>query len=362
MLPNAGADGTPDGSQADEWLVARCRDAGDDAAFGELVRRYRTPVFRLVVSILGQEFAPDAEDVAQDVMLRVYHALGSFRGEATFGSWIYRVAFNQALNVKARVRYRAPHLSDQALALAPARDRGPYEQLSDARRQQAVLACVGELPEVYQSALRLHYWMGASVSEIARDARRAREHREVEPGPAAGGCCTRCWSSEVSMHDDDAIDQLLKDALGAPPPGLSAGFDARVMRRLRPRRLTPAGRAVLVVYAVLAVAVAAWAMRDLRVEWIAMAVAIGVPMAAGWACTRARWLQAGSAGSRRRSAASLPLGHALRRAEQPGRHVEQPRRQDALEERGDGDEPRRPVRSPCSTAPPARSCRPGARR
>ena len=100
-------------------------------------------------------------------MLRVHHSLRSFRGEARFGSWIYRIAFNQALNVKARARYRAPHVSDQALAATPSQDGGPYDQLQDERRRRAVLACVGELPEVYQSALRLHYWLGASVSDIA---------------------------------------------------------------------------------------------------------------------------------------------------------------------------------------------------
>jgi len=89
--------------------VERCRESGHDAAFAELVRRYRGPVFRLAVSILGQEFAPEAESVAQD----------------------------------------------------------SYDQSQDERRQRAVLACVGELPAVYQSALRLHYWLDASVSEIA---------------------------------------------------------------------------------------------------------------------------------------------------------------------------------------------------
>jgi RNA polymerase sigma factor (sigma-70 family) len=153
--------------RTDEWLVERCRESADDAAFAELVRRYRDPVFRLAVSILGQEFAPEAEDVAQDVMLRAHHALASFRGEARFGSWVYRIAFNQALNVKARARYRAPHVSDRELAATPSQDRGPYDRLQDERRQRAVLACVGELPEVYQSALRLHYWLGASMSEIA---------------------------------------------------------------------------------------------------------------------------------------------------------------------------------------------------
>lgn len=153
--------------RTDEWLVARCREPDHEPAFAELVRRYRTPVFRLALSILGRQFAPEAEDVAQEVMLRVHHALRTFRGESKFGTWIYRIAFNQALNVKARVRYRAPHVSDDALATRASPDRGPEDQLQDAQRRQAVHACVDELPEVYQSALRLHYWMGASMSEIA---------------------------------------------------------------------------------------------------------------------------------------------------------------------------------------------------
>jgi RNA polymerase sigma-70 factor (ECF subfamily) len=161
------AEPVPYADRPDEWLIERCCESGDDAAFAEIVRRYRGPVFRLAVSILGQPFAPEAEDVAQDVMLRVHHALRSFRGEARLGSWIYRIAFNHALNVKARARYRAPHVSDQALATTASPDRDPLDQLQDERRHQAVMACVGELPDVYQSALRLYYWLGASVSEIA---------------------------------------------------------------------------------------------------------------------------------------------------------------------------------------------------
>jgi RNA polymerase sigma factor (sigma-70 family) len=167
LPPSAHADAASYTDRADEWLVQKCCESADEGAFAELVGRYRRPVFRLAVSILGQEFAPEAEDVAQEVMLRVHHSLRSFRGEAKFGSWIYRIAFNQALNVKARTRYRAPHVSDGMLATTPSQDRGPHDQLHDERRRRAVLACVSELPEVYQSALRLHYWLGESVSEIA---------------------------------------------------------------------------------------------------------------------------------------------------------------------------------------------------
>lgn len=82
------------------------------------------------------------------------------------------------------------------------------------------------------------------------------------------------------MHDDDVIDQLLRDAMAADVPQLSSAFDIRVMRRVRPRRLTPMGRLVLGVYVVGAAAAALWLMRDLRMEWMAAAVAIGVPVAA----------------------------------------------------------------------------------
>ena len=83
------------------------------------------------------------------------------------------------------------------------------------------------------------------------------------------------------MHDDEVMDRLLRDVMAADAPELSPAFDARVMRRVRPRRLTPMGRVVIAVYVVVALAAAVWLMRDLRMEWIVAALVIGVPVAAG---------------------------------------------------------------------------------
>jgi len=71
------------------------RSGGDQTAFAELVRRYSVPVFHIAVSILVG-LRSRAEDVAQKVFIKVHHAIASFRGEAEFSSWIYRVTFNQA--------------------------------------------------------------------------------------------------------------------------------------------------------------------------------------------------------------------------------------------------------------------------
>jgi hypothetical protein len=83
------------------------------------------------------------------------------------------------------------------------------------------------------------------------------------------------------MNDDEVMDQLLKDAMASPPPHLSSGFDAEVMRAVQPRRLTPMGRAVITAYAVVATVSAVWLMRDLRVELIGVAIAMTIPVAAG---------------------------------------------------------------------------------
>lgn len=83
------------------------------------------------------------------------------------------------------------------------------------------------------------------------------------------------------MRDDELIDPLLRDAMTADAPQLSSGFDARVMRAIRPRRLTPIGRAVIAIYVVIAAITTLWLMRDLQTTTIVVAVAIGVPVAVG---------------------------------------------------------------------------------
>ncbi len=105
--------------------------------------------------------------MAQEVFLKVHYAIKSFRGEAEFSSWIYRIAFNQAVNLKARGRYRKPHLGEEVLAQSVASEPGPHQQFETAQRDLALAECIQTLPEVYQSALRLYYWLGASVAELA---------------------------------------------------------------------------------------------------------------------------------------------------------------------------------------------------
>lgn len=151
---------------SDIQILARVK-SGDQEAFAELVRRHSPRAFRLAVSILGREFTAEAQDVTQEVFLKVHHAIQSFRGEAEVGSWIYRITFNHAVNLKARVRFRRPHADETALMHAAALEPGPERQAEAAQRDRVLAECIGTLPEVYQSALRLYYWLDASVGEVA---------------------------------------------------------------------------------------------------------------------------------------------------------------------------------------------------
>lgn len=153
---------------ADEEHVAReFVRSGNADAFRHLVEHFQDRVFHLAVSVLGSEFAAEAEEVAQDVFLEVYRHARRFRGESKFSTWLYRVALNRALDVRARGRYRRPHVAaEEALAGAASRD-DPGLALRQQETRARLAQEIDGLPELQQTILRLHYWIEEPVGEIA---------------------------------------------------------------------------------------------------------------------------------------------------------------------------------------------------
>jgi len=88
---------------SDAELVARAR-AGDTAAFGELVDRHRVAVYRAAHAALGS--ASEAEDVAQEAFLAAYRKMGAYRGDASFKTWLLRIAWRQARARRRRLAWR----------------------------------------------------------------------------------------------------------------------------------------------------------------------------------------------------------------------------------------------------------------
>lgn len=102
----------------EQTLVAACRE-GDSDAQRELYERHCQQVYRLMFRMVGAE---DADDLTQQVFVRVLQTIGQFRGQSALSTWLYRLATNEALQFLRRNARRAT----QALAVEPA-DDGPSD-------------------------------------------------------------------------------------------------------------------------------------------------------------------------------------------------------------------------------------------
>lgn len=149
-----------DSLDEDAGLVAAFVESGRVEDFERLVERHQRTVFRVVVSVLGPGRERDAEDVTQDVFVQVYRRLASFERRSRFSTWLYRIAYNRALDVRRSIRARPD--SDE-LAIDP---EAPSVGC-DVLRSRAVADCLSRLPDAQRTAIHLHYWLGHTVAEIA---------------------------------------------------------------------------------------------------------------------------------------------------------------------------------------------------
>jgi RNA polymerase sigma-70 factor (ECF subfamily) len=149
----------------DEALVGRAR-AGDLDAFRELVERHRSLVTRVAARVVGSD---DAEDIAQETFLRVYHRLGQFRGESPFRAWLLRIAHNVALNSIARKQLPRANEDESAEDVVDERGltRMPAEALESEERRLRLQDKLQLLPAPHRTALVLRELEGLSYEEIA---------------------------------------------------------------------------------------------------------------------------------------------------------------------------------------------------
>jgi RNA polymerase sigma-70 factor (ECF subfamily) len=141
----------------DARLLEACR-LGDRRAMEALYHRFKRRVFSLVARIAG---SGDAEEVSQEVFVRIFRGLPRFRGESQLSTWIYRLAVNAPLSHVERRPRRAE--GEEALAHIPAREGPKSDPYLAARLQKALVA----LPAGYRAVLVLHDVEGLAHEEIA---------------------------------------------------------------------------------------------------------------------------------------------------------------------------------------------------
>src|SRR5678815_3532190 len=147
---------------------------GDEDAFRELVRRFREPITSFAMRMLND---PDkAVDVSQETFINVFTHADTYRPMASFTSWLYRIAYNLAINEIRRQR-RQPAVSldagaaddtGSAMRFEP-RDSGlsAEEEMLGRERRAAVRRCVASLPAKYRGAIVMKDMEGLTFDEIA---------------------------------------------------------------------------------------------------------------------------------------------------------------------------------------------------
>lgn len=155
----------------DKQLVEKVQQ-GNKRAFDLLVLKYQ----HKVLSIVGRYVSDSAEahDVAQEAFIKAYRAIGNFRGDSAFYTWIYRIAINTAKNYLVS-RGRRPPASDVDVGDAEfyaggdaLRDIGsPENQLATEQLEAAVFGAIRDLPDELRTAVTLRELDGLSYEEIA---------------------------------------------------------------------------------------------------------------------------------------------------------------------------------------------------
>ena len=170
-MKNAGAIGWSEVESGEAALIARCT-TGDETACAELVAAHQRMVYGLAFNLLGNR--DDALDLSQDVFLRVFRTLSSFRGQSALRTWIYRIVVNQARNRQRwwRRRHRAEQVSlDDYLRnfgdLEARQDILPDRLLASKETAAKIWQAMDHLPFEQRTALILREVDGLRYDEIA---------------------------------------------------------------------------------------------------------------------------------------------------------------------------------------------------
>jgi RNA polymerase sigma-70 factor (ECF subfamily) len=158
-------------------LLARLQ-TGDERALADLSDAYGVKIHQLAFRYLRNK--EDAEEVAQDVLFKVYRKVGEFRGDAALSSWIYRITFNAAMSRLRTARFQRDQENDRQIASADTdesgasrpRDVADWTQMADegvlrSQLRRRVFKAILALPAIYRAPVMLRDIQGMSTEEAS---------------------------------------------------------------------------------------------------------------------------------------------------------------------------------------------------
>lgn len=152
----------PQDPQQEDLILCADILAGNSRSFAALAEKYRKRIFGLGYGFFKNP--DDAEDFLQDVLIKVYVSLASFRKEARFSTWLMRIAYNTAINSKKRKREYTSLAEDFEVIDASAT---PEQEYMFAASRKAIRMAVDELPERYRVCVDLFFFYDMPYADIS---------------------------------------------------------------------------------------------------------------------------------------------------------------------------------------------------
>jgi len=156
----------PSTFQEDRELIARSLQ-GDEQAKADLFLKYQGAITRWAGRIVkGSE---EAQDIAQEVFLKIFQGLPEYRGESKFSVWLYRITYNLSVNFLQRVQQRQVPLEDHHTdRLASAPPSAHQERAEEESRNERALAAIDRLPLHYKMVITMYYFQDFSYEDISQ--------------------------------------------------------------------------------------------------------------------------------------------------------------------------------------------------
>ncbi len=147
--------------KSDLELALLVRESDDRQAFAEIVARYTGVVYSVAMDLTGDR--PTAEEVTQDVFMRIYRGLSGWRGESRFSTWVYRIAYNAGMTAAKRLRKHPCTTTIEGMHEVS----DPLPEPDREGDLQAVRNAIGDLPPDERALIGLFYAEERTTGEIA---------------------------------------------------------------------------------------------------------------------------------------------------------------------------------------------------
>jgi RNA polymerase sigma-70 factor (ECF subfamily) len=161
-------------NEADDLLLIEALREGSEGGYEQLIARFQQPVYMLALRLLGNQ--AEASDVVQEVFLKVFRSIGSFRGQSSLKTWVYRITVNEAHNAR-RWFFRhcrneveldnAPEETRNWRDILPDASRSPFEMAVDSEQHVIIEAALSRINPIFRDAVVLRDIADLSYDEIA---------------------------------------------------------------------------------------------------------------------------------------------------------------------------------------------------